>query len=247
VRVAAFQRFAVFDDPAKVGENVLRDLTWADQQGIDLAVFPESYFQGHSYDQSLIERRALSLDSPVVCELLNNLAGIRATAILGLFERRGELIFNSAMVILSGRFAGIYAKAFPIEDGCSPGTQYPIWNEGNWRFGINICNDMNYPEAAQQLTKQGANLICAPINNMLRPKKAEMFRARSVENLQASARRTGCWVVTADIAGPGNDAWFSYGCTVIVRPDGTIAKRARELVEDMVVFDMPVPSMGLLG
>ena len=247
MRVAAFQRFAVFDDPAKVGENVLRDLTWADQQGIDLAVFPESYFQGHSYDQSLIERRALSLDSPVVCELLNNLAGIRATAILGLFERRGELIFNSAMVIQSGRFAGIYAKAFPIEDGCSPGTQYPIWNEGNWRFGINICNDMNYPEAAQQLTKQGANLICAPINNMLRPKKAEMFRARSVENLQASARRTGCWVVTADIAGPGNDAWFSYGCTVIVRPDGTIAKRARELVEDMVVFDMPVPSMGLLG
>ena len=149
------------------------------------------------------------------------------------------MIFNSAMVIQGGRFAGIYAKVFPIEDGCSPGTQYPVWNEGKWKFGINICNDTNYPEAARQLTRQGANLICAPINNMLRPKKAEIWRVRSVENLQVCARRTGCWVATADVAGQGNDGWFSYGCTVIIRPDGTIANRTRELVEDVAVFDLP--------
>jgi hypothetical protein len=45
--------------------------------------------------------------------------------------------------------------------------------------------------------------------------------------------------VTADVAGQGNDGWFSYGCTVIVGPDGTIANRARELVEDVAVFDLP--------
>jgi predicted amidohydrolase len=233
MRVAAFQRFPVFDEPARVGESVLRDLTWADRHGVDLAVFPESYLQGHAYDRPLIERRAASIDGLAVRELLDNLAGVRATVVLGLFERRGDMIFNSAMVIQGGRFAGVYAKAFPIEDGCSPGTEYPVWNEGKWRFGINICNDTNYPEAARWLTDQGANLICAPINNMLRPKKAEIWRARAVENLQACARRTGCWVVTADVAGEGNDGWFSYGCTVIVGPDGTIANRARELVEDV--------------
>ena len=239
MRIAAFQRFPIFDDPARVGESVLRDLTWADLQGVDLALFPESYLQGHSYNRPLIERRAASLDSPAMRELLEGLSGIRATAILGLFERRGDLIFNSAIVIESGRFAGIYAKAFPIEDGCCPGTEYPVWNNGKWRFGINICNDMNYPQAAEQLTRQGANLICAPNNNVLRPRKAEIWRVRSVENLQACARRTGCWVVSADVAGQGDDSWFSYGCTVIVRPDGMVVSRAAELAEDVAVFDLP--------
>ncbi|MFI5015537.1 MAG: carbon-nitrogen hydrolase family protein [Hyphomicrobiales bacterium] len=239
MRVAGFQRFPIFDDPARVGESLLHDLTWADLQGVDLAVFPESYLQGHSYNRPLIERRAASLDSPAIRELLEGLSGIRATAILGLFERRGDLIFNSAMVIESGRLAGIYAKAFPIEDGCSPGTEYPVWNNGKWRFGINICNDMNYPQAAEQLTRQGANLICAPNNNVLRPRKAEIWRVRSVENLQACARRTGCWVVSADVAGQGDDGWFSYGCTVIVRPDGMVVSRAAELAEDVAVFDLP--------
>jgi 5-aminopentanamidase len=71
---------------------------------------------------------------------------------------------------------------------------------------------------------------------MLRPKKAEMWRVRSVEGLRACARRAGCWVVSADVAGQGNDG---YGCTVIVQPDGTIASRTPELVEDVAVFDLP--------
>jgi predicted amidohydrolase len=108
MRVAAFQRFPIFDDPVRIGETVLRDLTWADLQGVDLAVFPESYLQGHSYDRTLIERRAASL---AMRDLVDGFSAIKATAILGLFERRGDSIFNSAMVIESGRSAGIYAKA----------------------------------------------------------------------------------------------------------------------------------------
>jgi predicted amidohydrolase len=238
MRVAAFQRFSIFDDPVKVGEQVLRDLTWADEQGVGLAVFPESYLQGHSYDRASIERRAVPLDSSTIERLLHNLSAIRATAILGLFERRGDQIFNSAVVIEGGRLAGVYAKAFPLEDGCVAGSEFPVWNHGKWRYGINICNDTNYPQAADALTRQGANLICAPINNTLRPKKADLWRMRSPENLRNVARRTGCWVVTADAAGPGKDDWFSYGCTLIVNPDGSIASRTRELVEDVAVFDL---------
>jgi len=239
MRVAAFQRFAVFDDPLRVGEVVLRDLRWADQHGVDLAVFPESFLQGHSYDRSLIERRALSLDSPAIRAFLSGFSGVRATAIVGLFERREHSIFNSAMVIENGRCAGIYAKAFPLEDGCCPGNDFPVWNKGKWRYGINICNDTNHPKAAERLKGQGANLICVPINNMLRPAKADMWRVRAVEILQACAQRIGCWLVSADVAGQGHDGWFSYGCTIIIRPDGTIASRTTELVEDVAVVDLP--------
>jgi 5-aminopentanamidase len=74
---------------------------------------------------------------------------------------------------------------------------------------------------------------------MLRPAKAEMWRLRAVEILQACARRTGAGSCRPDVTGRRNDGWFSYGCTIIIRPDGTIAGRAAELVEDVAVFDLP--------
>ena len=152
----------------------------ADQQGVDLAVFPESYLQGHSYSQSLIERRAASLESPAVREVLDGLTGVRATAIIGLFERRGEVIFNSAMVIQRGRLAGVYSKAFPLEDGCSLELNIPSGKKGIGTSGSISATTQIIPKPPQPLTKQGAKLICVPINNMLRPGKAEIWRVRAV-------------------------------------------------------------------
>jgi predicted amidohydrolase len=238
MRIAAFQRFAVFDDPATIGESVRRDLVWADRQGVDLAIFPESYLQGHSYDRAVIERLALPLDGAVFGKLLDSLSDISATAVLGFFERREGRVLNSAVVIQGGRLLGVYAKTFPLEDGCEPGTHYPVWDKGPWRFGINICNDSNYEEAAEPLTRQGSNLICVLINNMLRPEKADIWRMRAPDNLRARARQTGCWIATADVTGPGRDGRLSYGCTLIIRPDGSIASRAAELAEDVAIFDL---------
>jgi len=238
MRVAAFQRFARFDDAEAVGTSLRRDLVWADAQGVDLAVFPESYLQGHSYDRDAIARRAVSLDSATLRTLVATLADIRTTAILGFFEQRGDATFNSAMVVDRGAVTGVYAKAHPLEDGCTAGTDFPVWDKNAWRFGINICNDTNYQEPAAQLRAQGAHLIVVPINNMLRPKKADLCRELAVETLQNFARRTGCWVASADVTGPGNDGWLSYGCTLIARPDGTIVSRATELAEDVAIFDL---------
>lgn len=238
MRVAAFQRFARFDDAGSIADSLRRDLAWADTQSVDLAIFPEAYLQGHSYDRAIVARRATTVDSPLVQTMLATLADIRTTAILGFFEQRGSAIFNSAMVVEHGAITGVYAKAHPLEDGCTAGMDFPVWNKRAWRFGINICNDTNHPETAARLLTQGVNLIIVPINNMLRPKKADLCRELAVETLQNVARRTGCWIASADVTGPGNDGWFSYGCTLIARPDGTVVSRAKELAEDVAVFDL---------
>ncbi|MCW6512071.1 carbon-nitrogen hydrolase family protein [Lichenifustis flavocetrariae] len=239
MRVGAFQRFSIFDDPGRAIEGIARDCSLADERGVDLALFPEAYLQGHAYDEGLIERRAVTLDGPVVGGMLRRLSGVKAVVIVGLFERRGSHILNSAVVIEGGRIVGVYAKAFPIEDGCVPGTDFPVWTRSNWTFGINICNDLNHPCAAERLTTQGARLIRAPINMTLRAKKADRWRVPTLDNLKDTARRSRCWLIAADVAGPGLDGWFSYGCTAIISPDGTVVGRSAELVEDMVIFDLP--------
>lgn len=239
MRVAAFQRFPIFDAVHDASDALLRDLLWADERGIDLAVFPECFLQGHSYDQSTVAARAISLHQLPLLRLLDRLTAVRTTAVVGLFERRGEKIYNSAIVFQRGHLMGTYAKAHPIEDGCTPGREFPVWSCENWTFGINICNDLNYPDVADLITGRGARLICCLLNMMLRPKKAERWRGPALENLQKCALRTNCFVVSADVAGPRDDGWLSYGCTAIVRPDGTIADRAAELVEDVAIFDLP--------
>jgi predicted amidohydrolase len=233
--VAAFQKHPIFDDTPAAIRILLNDLRWADARGVKLALFPECYLQGHAYDRATIERRALSLDGPEVEALLGQLAPVRAVALIGLFERRGADLYNSVIVVQNGRLLGVYAKAHPNEDGVLPGNDFPVFSVSDRTFGLNICNDANYPEVAQRVADKGATILCFAINNMLAPDVAARWRGKSVENLQTRAQQTGCWVVSADIAGR-HGALCSYGCSVIVRPDGSIAARAAELAEEVALF-----------
>ncbi|MEF0939702.1 carbon-nitrogen hydrolase family protein [Rhizobium sp. BR 362] len=239
MRVAAFQRRALFDALDEVGDVLSRDLTWADEQGIDLALFPECYLQGHSYEPALARRRALSLDDPALNALIARCASGKTTAIIGLFERRGESVYNSAVVARAGRISGVYAKVHPIERGCTPGTDFPVWALGNWCFGINICSDLRYPYTAVRLARKGARLICNPVNLMLRPHKAEKWHRPAIESLRICAKHTRCWVMSADVVGSNDDGWVSYGSTAIVDPNGVVVAKAKAYSEDVLVFDLP--------
>ncbi|MBM7045281.1 carbon-nitrogen hydrolase family protein [Rhizobium lusitanum] len=239
MRIAAFQRMALFDAVGQAAEVLARDLAWAEAQGIDLALFPECYLQGHSYNKAIARRRALSLDDPTLNALVGRCGSARTTAIIGLFERRGEAIYNSAIVVRAGQIIGVYAKAHPLESGCTPGTDFPIWTLDDWRFGINICADLRYPYTASRLARKGAGLICNPVNLMLRPHKAEMWHKPAISSLQICAKHSGCWVMSADVVGSNDDGWLSYGSSAIVDPNGVVVAKAKPYSEDVLVFDLP--------
>jgi predicted amidohydrolase len=235
MRVAAFQRAPTVDSAAAV-DSVLEDLAWADAEGVDLALFPECHLVGHAYARAAVEARATSRDGALMQALLGRAGGVRATAVVGLFEQRDGRIFNTALVIAQGRVLGGYSKAHPNEEGVEPGRDFPVF-EGELRFGVNICNDANHPSTAQRLADGGARVICYPLCNVLRPAVAEQWRSLSLQNLQRRARETGCWVISADAAGRQGDR-LSYGCTAVVRPDGEVAARAPELRDHVVVWDL---------
>lgn len=237
MRIAAVQCAPVFDDAEATSAIVVERLRWADANHVDLMLFPEAWLLGHAYDPGTIQARADGARSalPALCA---RIAGYGATLVLGSFERVGEQVFNSAVVIEHGRIIGRYAKAHPNEDGVTPGTDFPIFARSGLRWGINICNDANYPDAAARLAEQGASLILYPLNNLLRPETAERWREKSLANLVARARETGCWVASADVAGAASDR-LSHGCTAIVSPTGEVVARVPEGVEGGALFDLP--------
>jgi predicted amidohydrolase len=57
MRIAAFQRHAIFDNLDHVCDVLERDLRWAVSKGIQMALFPETFLLGHSYDPQVIAAR----------------------------------------------------------------------------------------------------------------------------------------------------------------------------------------------
>jgi 5-aminopentanamidase len=240
LRIAAFQRQPYFDDVRGTIKRLLADLAWCDDQGIQLAVFPECFLQGYegyNRDRALLVRRAIAFDDGDFAEMLAALSSIQTTTVLGVIERRNAKLYNTAAVIQDGKLLGRYSKTHPNEKAFQAGDDYPVFDLAGWLFGINICNDGNFPEAARQLSLQGARLLCYPLNNMLEPHTAQEWRCRHVEILRLRASENRCWLVSSDVVG-SHGTQISYGCTCVIDPHGNVVERVPEETEGRIVCDL---------
>jgi predicted amidohydrolase len=82
-----------------------------------------------------------------------------------------ERYSNTAVVVdRAGRLVGIYRKVHPvapqgsdmIEDGTTPGREFPVFDCDFGRLGIQICFDMLYADGWQALARQGAEIVALP-------------------------------------------------------------------------------------
>ncbi|HEY0937333.1 MAG TPA: carbon-nitrogen hydrolase family protein, partial [Trebonia sp.] len=141
----------------------------------------------------------------------------------------------------AGEVTGVYAKARPNENGVAAGDGMPAFGAGGLRFAVNIGNDANHPDLARRAQQGGAALNCYPLNNQLPPATAEQWRERSIGNLVARARETGCWVASSDVAGACGTQ-VSLGCTAVVSPEGTIRARVPEGEAGRILLDVHRPA-----
>ena len=86
----------------------------------------------------------------------------------GLVERDGPLIFNTAVLIgPEGKIEGKYRKVCPtggeLENGITPGHDYPVFDTRFGKVGIMICYDGFFPEVARELSNRGAEVIAWPV------------------------------------------------------------------------------------
>jgi predicted amidohydrolase len=236
MRLAVFQCPVMRDDAAGATRYAAEALAAAGGDAIDLAVFPEAFLLGHSYEPDEIAKRA-GRAAAAIADFCAGMRGVATTIVIGTFERRGEVIVNAALVIERATIVGRYAKAHPNEPGATAGREMPIFDRSGMPFGINICADANHPDTAQRAADAGAGLIVYPLDNLLPHAVAQRWRARSVDNLVARARQTGCWIASADVVGETGTA-RSFGCTAIVRPGGTIVARVPEDIAGVACYDL---------
>jgi predicted amidohydrolase len=149
-------------------------------------------------------------------------------------------LFNTAIVIDRGVLIGRYRKMHLLDGEriFDAGREGQVFHLGDLCFGINICYDTNFPDAAHEIARLGASLIVCPTNNMLRRETAEAFRDVHNAVRGERCREAGLWLISADVTGE-RDGRISLGPTAVLNPDGRVLAQLPLGRPGLLVFDIP--------
>lgn len=178
--------------------------------------------------------------SPRCADLLNRLPETAPTTVVGLIEADGDDLYNTAVVIFQGTIVGLYRKRhlLPGEHCFRPGRETRTFEIDGLRFGIKICFDTNFAEAAIDVARQGASLLLCPANNMMRRQTATEWEDRHNAVRAERCRETGLWLMSADVTG-ARDGRVAWGPTAVLNPAGEVVAQLPLDAAGLLVFDMP--------
>jgi predicted amidohydrolase len=240
VRIAAAQTAEFREDAEAALDHVAEVAARAKTEGVSLLCFPEGFLQGYLTDETPARRNALDLTSPAFDAVLNRLPKTGPMIVMGLIEVEKRRLFNTAIVVDRGTVIGRYRKVHLLasEQIFDAGGDNHVFEIAGLRFGINICYDTNFPEAARKVANLGASLIVCPANNMLQRKTAEAHKDVHNSVRGERCRETGLWLVSADVTGE-RDGRISWGPTAVLNPTGEVVAQLPLENPGLLVFDIP--------
>ena len=211
----------------------------------DVVLFPEGFLQGYLAEPAHVAAFAVDLASAAFGAVLRRLRPVRPTLVFGVLERDGDSHFNTAVVVERGSLVGVYRKThlYGSELGVfTPGRHYPVFNAGGVRFGINICYDTRFPEAAAAVAEQGARLLLVPSQNMMPKARALAWQGRHNEIRRERVLETGMWLVSADVTGMRDAGRVGLGPTSAMDPTGTVVAQVPLGSPGTVTVQIPASS-----
>jgi predicted amidohydrolase len=220
--------------------RILEELARARRAGAELIIFPECALTGYCFT-NLDEARPMAETIPgPSTEILAATAQILGcTVVVGLLEREGERVFNSAIVVGPGGLLGVHRKAhlpcLGIDWRTTPGdTPIRVFDTPHGRVGINICFDVSFPEAARVLKLRGAQLLAIPTNW---PVGSDIWA--HTPNVRATENHFH--VVAANRVGEER-GWRFAGHSKIVDFAGKVHAEAGEVEETILYADLDLPA-----
>lgn len=217
-------------------ESLVRD--HSPQEQIDLLVLPELFATGYAF-VSRDEAHSLgeSADGRTA-EFLRGLAEtIGGVVVAGFAEQDGNHLYNSSLIVDSGRILGTYRKTHLFNKETlffDPGDVPPhVFAVGDYVLGVMICFDWIFPEAMRLLMLQGADVVAHP-SNLVLPYCQGAMKTRCLENR--------LFAVTANRVGTdkrGEDNFTFTGASQITATDGSVLSSApvAEAFMDVVTID----------
>jgi predicted amidohydrolase len=204
----------------------------------DLVVAPELALSGYLFTcKREVEQMAEEVPGPATDRLTRASAEANCHVVVGLAERSGDRLYNSAVLIGPRGVLGVYRKVHLFYEEklyFSPGDRgFPLFDIRGVKVGLLVCFDHFFPEAARTLALQGAQIICHP-SNLVLPEYGQLTtRVRSIENRVF-------WILANRYGTERRDGkTLTYsGCSQITADNGEILARAQAEGDSLTVVQV---------
>jgi predicted amidohydrolase len=150
--------------------RIIAKLEEATRAGAGLAVFPECALTGYCFtSREEAWPLAETVPGPSTEKLGATARALGVTAVVGMLEREGDRLYNSAAVVDPKGILGAYRKmhlpCLGVDWFNALGDRaFAVFETSHGRLGVNICYDCSIPEAARVLKLNGAQVLAIPTN-----------------------------------------------------------------------------------
>jgi len=243
--------------------NVRKIVGWlreARKAGADLVAFPELAITGYPPEDLLLKPRFLEDNRLALQEVVRQSRGL--AVVVGyvgagtLSEQRAgqptvvpagrQELSNAAAVIAGGRVVTTYGKRYLPNYGVfdesryfHPGRRVPVVVLGGVAIGVNICEDIWFPEGPTRTqAAAGADVI---VNINASPFHVGKSRLRE-QMLATRARENGVIVTYTNMVG-GQDELVFDGNSLMLDQTGEVILRGKAFEEELLVADLNVAAV----
>ena len=206
----------------RTGQNLERICAYmvqAGREGAQLAVFPELALTG--YCLSHAKETALPLSHPYVETVCTAARESGVTALVGMAERAKDSYWITQLICGSDGTLKIYRKTHlgtREKDVFSAGDRLTVF-DGDVPFGVLICYDMHFPEAASTLCAAGARVIAVP---HAAPVKAGSRESVWSRYMPARAYDNRLHIACCNACGENGCGTVFSGGIAVYAPDGSV-------------------------
>ena len=220
---------------------ILAALRRAEDEGCDLAVFPELAVTGYP-PEDLLLKPGFIVENQAALDAVASATG-SCVAVVG-FVDAGRDLWNAAAVCAHGEVKGVYRKRELPNYGVFDESRYfaqgaepaQLWSVGGVNVGVSICEDAWNPAGPiLDQADSGAELI---VNLNASPYAAGKLARR--ERLMATrAADASTALIYVNQVG-GQDELVFDGGSMVFDAHGELVARSPQFVEDLLVVDLDV-------
>lgn len=198
----------------------------------NLLVLPELCNTGYVFNsKDSLKCLAENIPNGDTTKLLISLTSNRDIIIVaGIAEIEDDILYNSALVVHSGKYIGKYRKIHLSDyekNIFDRGNSNKIFDLGNIKIGVQICFDLWFPEISREQMLKGANILCVP-SNFGGTTTLNIAKVRAIENITP--------MILCNRIGREKDKYFDasfLGNSLIIDSDGTVISeeiKSREFI-----------------
>ncbi len=240
LRIGMAQINSIVGDLEFNRDKIVHFIKEAANSGADIVAFPELAVTGYPPEDLLLKPGFIEDNCHILKDIAQETSNKDIVSIIGFVDKEDD-IYNAAAVIYKGKIYGVYHKIYLPNYGVfdekryfKSGRDYPIFIIRNIPVGINICEDIWYPEGPSLTQAMGGAKVIININSSPYHAGKWKFRERMVST---RASDNAVFIAYINMVG-GQDELVFDGHSMLFDPFGELMIRGKQFEEDLIIGDL---------